>query len=178
MKRSYAQVVNNLSKTIDSNLVAQPKLEFITAHPDSGASGNYIMKTPNMITESARPISVGCPNGHVLTSTSQTKLSIPNIPNPANSARVFSELKTGNLLSIGQLCDSNCTATFSKTTVSIKNEDDKEVLNGPRDRRTGLWTVDIPLAPPTETPNAAPSQTNLTTDIMNNWSYQSKNNPL
>ena len=172
MKRSYAQVVNNLSKTIDSNLVAQPKLaklEFITAHPDSGASGNYIMKTPNMITESARPISVGCPNGHVLTSTSQTKLSIPDIPSPANSARVFSELKTGNLLSIGQLCDSNCTATFSKTTVSIKNEDDKEVLNGPRDRRTGLWTVDIPLAPPTETPSITPAtQANLTTDIMKN----------
>ena len=103
------------------------------------------MKTTNRKTTLAPRISVGCPNGHTLRSIKQTNLAIPGIPEQANKARVFNNLKTGYLLSIGQLCDSDCTAIFSKEAVKITNANNKEVLTGPRDKRTGLWTVDIPL---------------------------------
>ena len=150
--------MNNLttqSPSISHNLVAQQKPVTITAHPDSGASGNYIMKTSAMKTSPARPISVGCPNGHILQSTEQTQLAIPGVPTSGNNARVFNELKTGNLLSIGQLCDSDCKATFSKEKMTITNSQNIEVLNGPRDKRTGLWTVELPLATTTDTPTEA-----------------------
>ena len=100
------------------------------------------MKTANMKTEPAPPLSVGCPNGQAIISTTSTQLAIPKIPPTANNARVFDGLKTGNLLSIGQLCDSNCQATFTKDKVTISNQDKQVVLEGPRDRRTGLWTVE------------------------------------
>ena len=99
----------------------------------------------------ASPLSVGCPNGQAMISTKSTQLAIPNVPTIANSARVFDDLKTGNLLSIGQLCDSDCKATFTKTKVTISNKEDEVVLKGPRDPRTGLWTVDIPLTNKTST---------------------------
>ena len=104
------------------------------------------MKTNNMTTTPAAPLKVGCPNGQAIISTTKTQLAIPQILEIANSARVFEGLKTGNLLSIGQLCDSNCKATFTKEQVVITNDHDNVVLTGPRDNRTGLWTVDVPLS--------------------------------
>ena len=78
------------------------------------------MKTDNMNTTPAPQLTVGCPNGHAIKSHIQTQLAIPNLPTEANKARVFDDLKTGNLLSIGQLCDSDCKATFTKSAVEIK----------------------------------------------------------
>jgi hypothetical protein len=67
---------------------------------------------------------------------------------------MFDTLKTGNLLSIGQLCNHHC---FDKQRVTIRNVENKTILVGPRDQRTGLWTVDIPTStqPKAKTTNLA-----------------------
>ena len=56
------------------------------------------------------------------------------------------------LLSIGKVCDTNCTAVFRKDDMLIANDNDiniqlldKPLVTGPRDRnRTGLWKIPIP----------------------------------
>ena len=164
-RESYAAIVvkPKITKTHLTQsqplLVAQSKQQYIRAHPDSGASGTYVMKTNTMTTSPASTLEVRYPNGQSIISTTKTRLAIPKIPEIANSARVFDSLKTGNLLSIGQLCDSDCKATFLKDTVEITNNKNEQVLTGPRDQRTGLWTVKIPLANQTiSTVSKSPSQ--------------------
>jgi acyl-CoA thioesterase len=102
------------------------------------------MNNSKLKTKRATTIKVQCPNGETITSDKTTTLAIPNVPERANEARVFNSLKSGNLLSIGQLCDNDCTATFQKEKVIIRNKKQEEILQGPRDDKTGLWTVEIP----------------------------------
>jgi hypothetical protein len=48
-----------------------------------------------------------------------------------------------SLLSVGQLCDAGCIALFEKVQVTIKL-DNEIILQGKRDPRTGLWTINLP----------------------------------
>jgi len=88
--------VNNLPPTYLS--VAQ---RYITAHLDTGATGTYIM-VANITAKDAPALLLGCTNGIIMTSTKATHLAIPTVPKAANQARVFDELKRGNLLLIRQ----------------------------------------------------------------------------
>jgi hypothetical protein len=77
-------------------------------------------------TKHAPTLEVECPNGQVIMSNKTTTLAIPNVPETANKARVFETLTSGNLLSIGQMCDSECTALFEKDKVTIKTKIKKQ----------------------------------------------------
>lgn len=125
-----------MSNHVSNKLVAHQS-QTITAHPDSGASGTYLMRPTKLQEQPAPTLQVGCPNGQTMQSTMTTQLKIPNVP-----------ATSGNLLSIGQLCDNNCTAHFSKTKVIIKNTNNKVVLQGPRNERTKLWKIDVPITTP------------------------------
>lgn len=85
--------------------------------------------------------------------------SPPYINNPlaifgthnAQQAYIFPKLKNESLLSVGQLCDNDCTAIFDDGKVHIyKNEDviitptQLPLLRGNCHFRDGLW--DIPLS--------------------------------
>ena len=74
----------------------------------------------------------------------------------------FINLKSGSLISIGQLCDDDCIAIFTKYDVKIiKN--DKILIKG---RRTanGLWKIPIGTA---IKPSAVQSPTNPATHVAN-----------
>ena len=68
----------------------------------------------------------------------------------AKTGHIFDDLKSGSLISIGQLCDDECIALFTKYGVKIY-KDWKVIIVGQRNNVNGLWH--IPLAPKeTETP--------------------------
>jgi hypothetical protein len=97
-------------------------------------------------------ISVRLPNGARITSTHACKLLLPGLPPAAAEAHIFPDLTSGPLLSIGQLCDNDCTATFTKHAVNITHQD-RSVLEGQRNHHTGLWYVALqPNAPTPATP--------------------------
>ena len=48
-----------------------------------------------------------------------------------------------NLLSIGKICDADCTAIFTKNTVTI-HKNDQVLLEGTRNPTHGLWEVPLP----------------------------------
>ena len=73
-------------------------------------------------------------------------LPLPNLPHDATQAFTFPDLGNTSLLSLVQLCDAGCTATFDKTSCTITHADGT-TLQGERDPTTaGLWT--IPLSAP------------------------------
>ena len=62
----------------------------------------------------------------------------------AKTAYVHPALNSTSLISIGQLCDDNCTAIFNKDNLKI-TKNNRTILKGYRNRNDGLW--DIPLMP-------------------------------
>ena len=55
-------------------------------------------------------------------STHTAQLSIPGLPKAALEAHLFPALNNTSLLSISQLCDSDCKALFTKNKVQIKHQ--------------------------------------------------------
>ena len=76
-------------------------------------------------------------------STHTAQLSIPGLPKAALEAHLFPALKNTSLLSISQLCDSDCEALFTKNKVQIKHQG-QIALEGTQCPDTNLWMV--PLA--------------------------------
>ena len=111
---------------------------------DTGSTGNFLHIDSPSVNKIPTPkgISVRMPNETHITSTHTCELPLINLPREARQAHLFPELSSGSLLSIGQLCDNGCTATFDKNVVKIKLHD-TTVLEGPRNHTTGLWYVSL-----------------------------------
>ena len=96
-------------------------------------------------------IKVLLPNSNTIQSTHKATLNIPTLPNQAKTFHLFRSLSSGSLLSVEQLCDAGCTATFSNTSAEISHQG-KPLLRGKRHPSTALWHLD-PATPGQRTPN-------------------------
>ena len=103
---------------------------------DSGASGHNLTMTYATKNKwpAKYPISVHLPNGKIIKNTHECYLPIPQLPKEAVLARIFPELSSASLLSIGQLCDAGCNAKLDANTIDIylhqqKNSDREEKQN-------------------------------------------------
>jgi hypothetical protein len=86
----------------------------------------------------------------------------PPFPNKHKSAIFFDDLQ-GSLISIGQLCDDDCVALFSKYQVDII-KDGKIIIKGKRNTTNGLWN--IPLAPKSDTSPSSSTKQHLTNSMI------------
>jgi hypothetical protein len=84
-------------------------------------------------------VQVRIPDGTTMQATHTTQLDIPSLPIAATTAHILPKL-SHNLISIGQLCDHGCTATFTQQNLTIKHNTNT-ILHGQRDTKTGLWTL-------------------------------------
>jgi hypothetical protein len=66
------------------------------------------------------------------------------LSNKAKVGHIFDGLKSGSPLSIGQLCNDNCVALFTKHHVKTHKQGQIMIV-GEGDAANGLWT--IPIAP-------------------------------
>jgi hypothetical protein len=84
-------------------------------------------------------------NGENIETTKRATIPLaPTLSPQAKIGHIFDNLKSGSLISIGQLCDDDCVALFTKYNVNIfKNG--QVIITGERNDTNGLWTV--PLAP-------------------------------
>ena len=81
-----------------------------------------------------------------MSSSHTGELPIPELPAEARLCHLFPALGNMSLLSIGQLCDAGCQATFDATTASI-TYNNKVILTGTRSTATNkLWHLDHPLS--------------------------------
>ena len=83
------------------------------------------------------------PNGQQIQSIGTTNIDWPTLPSTATKAHILPDLNPHSLVSIGILCDHDCTATFNKHAVTIHRHN-QPILTGPR-LPNGLWS--LPLHP-------------------------------
>ena len=94
--------------------------------PDTGASKHFLQtKTIStctdikMIPKNSQTAATAADGGQ-MQATHQVKVPLsPALTDKAKSAYVLDNLSTGSLVSIGQLCDDDCVALFSKYDVKI-----------------------------------------------------------
>jgi len=77
-------------------------------------------------------------------STHEAELPIPELPLQARKTHIFPALQETSLISVGQLCDVGCTATFDKHSAEVYYQG-KIILQGNRNQETnGLWMFRLP----------------------------------
>ena len=103
-------------------------------------------------TTSQKAVNVQLPNGAIMSSNRTTLLNIPQATSKGNTAHVFKDLATGNLLSVGQLCDDGYKIHFTKTNV-ILSKNGKIAAQGNRNSLNGMWYINLPI--PTTKSNIA-----------------------
>jgi hypothetical protein len=117
-----------------------------TALLDSGCTAHFLLvnaKCSNKI-PTATPLAVRLPSGDTITSTHTATLNMPSLPHTARQAHILPGLAQQSLLSVGQMCDSGCSMTFTAADVTVKNGK-STIVTGLRDQNSGMWR--IPLAP-------------------------------
>ena len=78
-----------------------------------------------------------------MSSTHTRELNIPTLPPAACVQHRLPAIKTTGLLSIGQLCDHGCSATFSQHHLVIKNKRATKILVGHQNSSNGMWMVQL-----------------------------------
>jgi hypothetical protein len=88
------------------------------------------------------PIQVTLPDGASIKLSHTCDLILPQLLDTAKKAHVIPGLSTSSLFSVGQLVDADCSVTFDRTKVHVLHNQ-ANFLEGQRDLRNGLWTVNL-----------------------------------
>ena len=127
-----------------------------TAIADTAATGHYITQECPVVDKRSTNygVNVTLPDGNSINSTHTALLQLPSqLPINARTAHIFPDLKSGSLISIGQLCDHNCTAIFDATQVKIYYKD-AIIMSGARSINTNnLWVLELDDLPNQTTTN-------------------------
>jgi len=111
---------------------------------DSGCTSHYLKQNSSIQQHtSKKEIAVMLPNGQCMRSSKVTNLDIPNSSKIGNQAHLFQDLTSGNLLSVGQLCNDGYDVTFTKNSVTF-NKNNQTMLTGKRRLHDGMWTITLP----------------------------------
>jgi hypothetical protein len=89
--------------------------------------------------------SVQVANGHIIEPNKRVPIPLaPELSADAKTGHLFNDLQSGTLISLGQLCDDECVALFTKYDVKIYKHG-QVIIVRKRNPMNGLWN--IPLAP-------------------------------
>jgi hypothetical protein len=105
---------------------------FINFKADSGASAHFHQMTPHFphrtISASNPAVHVIVPNGNIMTSTATAQLPIQHLTAATTKSHAFPKLASGSLLSVGQICDNDCTAIFDSNSVHMYHKKDVTII--------------------------------------------------
>ena len=131
-----------------SSALSNPSVlpEPVLANADSGATGTYLRLADIKVLRDVKmsspidQITVAVAEGTLIKSTHYGFLDVPG--HGAMIAHIFPQL-SGSLLSISQLVNLGLHASYCSNFVTFYDRDNKDVFQGNRDLRTGLWMVDL-----------------------------------
>ena len=93
---------------------------------DTGCTRHYLTVDANLqgLQPTKNPITVHLADNRTIQSTHEGHLqkTLPTLPPAATKAHLFPALGKTSLISIGQLCNHGCEATFTKDTVTITHQ--------------------------------------------------------
>jgi hypothetical protein len=112
---------------------------------DSGCTGHFLLVNAPCLNKvkSRTPLTVRLPNGATTESFHTADLDIPELNDDASKAHVFPGMANHSLLSVGQLCDEGYIVTFKQDTVTICDSGNSQIVSGPGDVNTGLWSINV-----------------------------------
>ena len=118
---------------------------------DSGASYYYIHPSSEQYCENITTIKNGptvrAANCETIKATKHVTIQLSTaLSTQSQTVHILPILRTGNLLSIGQLSDDRCLALFSKYELQVFKHG-QQILTGYRNHTNGLW--DAPIIPTT-----------------------------
>jgi hypothetical protein len=82
------------------------------------------------------------PNGTTIQSSHTCNLLLTDLPQQARQDHILPVLVHNSLISVGQLCDNECSITFNQDHVTV-SRNGKNVMNGSRDPVSRLWRVNL-----------------------------------
>ena len=149
---------NNFKQFTHHSTAVPPPTLMTQAISNSGASANYIHPSYKQYYYNITTVKNGPPvrvaNGETITATKRVTIPLSTaLSTRAQISHIIPNLRTGNLLSIGKLCDDSCLALFSKDTPQVFNHV-QQVLTGYRNHTNVLWDV---LIIPTTIENTTPN---------------------
>jgi hypothetical protein len=106
-----------------------------TALLDSGYTAHFMLanaKCSNKIL-TATPLAVRLTYGDTIMSTHTATLNMPSLPHTARQAHILPGLAQYSLLSVGEMCDSGCSVTFTATETTVTTGE-STILTGLRDK--------------------------------------------
>ncbi len=125
----------------------------------------------------APPQYVGTPTGGTMKSSAAALIVHPQLPENAQQAHVYPDLKYKSLLLVGQLCDAGYTAVFTAEKVRIVPTQDVQITGtaaiiGKRNEQSDyLWVTDLGSATSNmETPHTTPVRAYIVS--MHSGQYQ------
>jgi hypothetical protein len=115
-----------------------------TAILDSGCTSNFLSASaPCSDKQEAHvPLNVNMPNGTTIQSSHTCNLLLTDLPPQARQAHILPGLVHNSLISVGQLCDSGCSVTFTQDQVTVSKNQKCEIY-GSQDPKSRLWRVDL-----------------------------------
>jgi hypothetical protein len=111
---------------------------------DSGSTSNFLSATAPCSNKQAAhvPLNANMPNSTTIKSSHTCDLLLTDVPPQARKVHILPGLVHNSLISVGQLCDNECSVTFTQEQVTVpKNREC--VMYGSRDSRSRLWRVDL-----------------------------------
>lgn len=124
--------------------MAQPSNQLACA--DTGSSHILLRESDLTTLSDIRndfPIRVTLPNGQNITSSKTGNLSLPHLQSTLRAHIFPDEVLGTSLLSISELCNNGCIATFSKNNVHV-SKDGNTVFNSEKNSSDSLWHVNLP----------------------------------
>ena len=120
----------------------------VIAKIDSGASKNYFRECDQHVLKDIVDVAgpkVLLPDNNGILIKKQGSIPLPHyIHGPARQGYILPGLKNCSLLSLGQFMDSGCWALVNKYWMNIY-KDKYLVLQGLRNKRDGLWDIELPI---------------------------------
>jgi hypothetical protein len=111
---------------------------------DSGCTSNFLSAAAPCIDKQAAhiPLNANMSNGTTIQSSHMCNLLLTNLPHQAWQAHILPGIVHNSLISVGQLCDNECSVTFTHDHVTVTTNR-KNVMFGSRDPKSQLWRVDL-----------------------------------
>jgi hypothetical protein len=81
-------------------------------------------------------------NGTTIQSSHTCSLFLTDLPHQARQAHILPGLVHNSLISVGQLCDNECSVIFTQDQVTV-SRNGKDVMYGSRDRKSRFWRVNL-----------------------------------
>jgi hypothetical protein len=111
---------------------------------DSGCTSNFLSAAAPCSDKQAAhvPLNVNMPNSTTIQSSHTCNLLLTDLPSQARQAHILPGLVHNSLISVGQLCDNDCSVTFTQDQVTVSKKR-KNLMYGSRDPKSRLWRVNL-----------------------------------